>query len=101
MAKREAGDIRSFFTSQKQKTNDTTATASTGAGAGLAKKAKEKVSSSTTSASAHLKTFNKPVKALPTDIGSKESGPAQPLLPCYPRNPKITVPRYTKSFQSS
>ena len=74
---------------------------STGAGAGLAKKAKEKVSSSTTSASAHLKTFNKPVKALPTDIGSKESGPAQPLLPCYPRNPKITVPRYTKSFQSS
>ena len=31
---------------------------------------------------------------LPNDIGSKESGPAQPILPVYPRDANITNPRY-------
>ena len=38
---------------------------------------------------------------LPNDIGSKESGPAQPILPVYPRDANITNPRYCKSFQKT
>ena len=38
---------------------------------------------------------------LPNDIGSKESGPAQPIFPVYPRDANITNPRYCKSFQKT
>ena len=128
--KASGGDIRSFFSSKKRKKNDTSVidlvqnivteidadvpssstpspsvltpavSTSTPSRSVLTPAASTSTPSPSvlTSAASTVQTL---LNTLPSDIGNKNSGPAQPLLQHYPKNPAITNVRYTKSFQPS